>query len=67
MLPANLEHQAISTNDFSQQLGLDLCLIIAKYYIYCVSKEGENYYFEAFFAYLKRKLSMKKSHECKSH
>ena len=53
MLPANLEDQAISTNDFSQQLGLDLCLIIAKYYIYCASRDGEYYYFEALFACLK--------------
>ena len=28
------------TNDFSQQLGLNLCLIIAKYYIYCASRNG---------------------------
>ena len=40
------------TNDFSQQLGLNPCLIIAKYYIYCVSRDGEKYYFEAFLAYL---------------
>ena len=53
------------TNDFSQQLGLNLCLIIAKYYIYCASRNGENYYFEAFLAYLKSKLSIEKS-KCKS-
>ena len=29
------------TNDFSQQLGLNLCLIIAKYYIYCASRDRE--------------------------
>ena len=46
---------------------LKTAVIIAKYYIYCASRDGENYYFEAFFAYLKRKLSMEKSHECKSH
>ena len=46
------------TNDFSQQLGLNLCLIIAKYYINCASRNGENYYFEAFLAYLKSKLSI---------
>ena len=38
------------TNDFSQQLGLNLCLIIANYYIYCASWDGEKYYFEAFLA-----------------
>ena len=30
------------TNDFSQERGLNLCLIIAKYYIYCASRDGEN-------------------------
>ena len=53
------------TNDFSQQLGLNLCLIITKYYMYCASRDGENYYFEAFLAYLKSKLSIEKS-KCKS-
>ena len=53
------------TNDFSQQFGLNLCLIIAKYYIYCASRNGENYYFETFLAYLKSKLSIEKS-KCKS-
>ena len=42
----------------NQQLGLNLCLIIAKYYIYCALTKGENYYFEAFLAYLKSKLSI---------
>ena len=28
----------------SQQLGLNLCLIIAKYYIYCASRDGQIYY-----------------------
>ena len=53
------------TNDFSQERGLNLCLIIAKYYIYCASRDGENYYFEAFLAYLKSKLSVEKS-KCKA-
>ena len=53
------------TNDFSQQLGLNLCLIIAKYYIYCASRNGENYYFEAFLPYVQSKLSIEKS-KCKS-
>ena len=53
------------TQDFSQQRGLNLCLIIAKYYIYCASRDEENYYFEAFLAYLKSKLSIEKS-RCKS-
>ena len=53
------------TNGFSQQLGLNLCLMIAKYYIYCISRDGEDYYFEALLAYLKSKLSIEKS-KCKS-
>ena len=53
------------TNDFSQQLGLNLCLVIAKYYIYSASGDGENYYFEAFLACLKSKLFIEKS-KCKS-
>ena len=36
-------------------------LIIGKYYIYCVSRDEEKYYFEAFLAYLKSKLSIEKS------
>ena len=36
-----------------------------RYYIYCASRDGENYYFEAFLAYLKSKLSIEKS-KCKS-
>ena len=52
------------TNDFSQQLGLNLCLITVKYYIYCASRAGGNYYFEALPAYLKSKLSIEKS-KCK--
>ena len=53
------------TNGFSQQLGLNLCSIIAKYYIYCASRNGENYYFKAFLAYIKSKLSIEKS-KCES-
>ena len=58
MLPANLEDQAISTNDFSQHFGLDLCLIIAKYYIYCASRE---YHFEALFACLNANYQWRKA------
>jgi len=43
------------TNDFSQQLGLSLCLTIAKYYIHCASRD----------AYRQTKLSIEKS-KCKS-
>ena len=34
---------------------------VAKYYIYCASRDRENFYFEAFLAYLKSKLSKEKS------
>ena len=53
------------TNNFSQQFGLDLCLIIAKYYIYSASREEEQYYFEAFLAVLKSKLQIEKA-KCKT-
>ena len=49
------------TNDFSQQLGLNLRLIIAKYCIYCALRDEENYHLEAFLAYLKSKSSIEKS------
>ena len=53
------------TNNFSQQLGLNLCLMIAKYYIYSASREEEQYYFEAFLAVLKSKLQIEKA-KCKT-
>ena len=52
-------------NDLSQQLSFNLCLMIARYYIYCASRDGIEYYFEAFLAYLKSKLSFEKS-KCQS-
>lgn len=50
-------------HDFSHKLGLNPCLIIAKYYIYCASRDKDNY--KALLAFLKSKLSKEKS-KCKS-
>jgi len=48
------------TNDFSRRLGLNLCLIIAKHYIYTASRKEEEYYWEAFMAILASKLQIQK-------
>ena len=48
-------------NNLREHLGLNLCLIIAKYYIYFASREKEPYYFEAFLVYLKSKLAIEKN------
>ena len=47
------------TNNLREHLGLNLCLIIAKYYIYFASREKEPYYFEAFL--VKSKSAIEKS------
>ena len=49
------------TNNLKEHLGLNLCLIIAKYYIYSASREKEPYYFEAFLVFLKSKLAIERS------
>ena len=43
------------------RLGLNLCVLIAKYYIYTASKDEQHYYFETFLALLKDKISIEKS------
>ena len=48
------------TNDFSRRLGLNLCLIIAKHYIYTASRKEEEYYWEVFVAILASKLQIEK-------
>ena len=45
-------------NDFSRRLGLNLCLIIAKHYIYTASRKEEEYYWEAFMAVLESKIQI---------
>ena len=43
------------------RLDLNLCVLIAKYYIYTASKDEQHYYFETFLALLKDKISIEKS------
>ena len=55
------------TDTVPQCLGLNLCLIIAKYYIYTASKNEEDYFFDAFFLSLKIKYKLKLAKlRCKS-
>jgi len=35
------------TDNFARHLGLNLCLIIAKYYLYTASTKEEEFYFDA--------------------
>ena len=48
------------TRDLSRRLGLNLCLIIAQYYIYTVSRREEEYIWEAYSAILKSHLEIEK-------
>ena len=48
------------TRDLSRRLGLNLCLIIAKYYIYTVSQREEEYIWKAYCAILKNHLEIEK-------
>ena len=52
------------TNNLPLRLGLNLCIILAKYYIYNASRREEEYIWEAFFAFMKNHLDMEK-HKCK--
>ena len=47
------------TTNFSLRLGLNLCLIIAKQYIYTASRK-EDYYWDAFMAILTNKIEIEK-------
>ena len=42
-------------------LGLNLCLIIAKCYIYTASKNEDDYFFNAFLSILKNKIQIEAS------
>ena len=44
-----------------QCLGLSLCMIIVKYYIYTASKNEEDYFFDAFLSILKNKIQIETS------
>ena len=48
------------TKDLSRRLGLNLCLIIAKYNIYTASRREEEYIWEAYCAILKSHLEIEK-------
>ena len=49
------------TDTVLQCLGLNLCLIIAKYYIYTASKNEDDYFFDAFLSILKNKIQIEAS------
>ena len=49
------------TDTVPQCLGLNLCMIIAKYYIYTASKNEEDFYFDAFLSILKNKIQIETS------
>ena len=49
------------TDTMSQYLGLNLCMIIAKYYVYTASKNEEDYFFDAFLSILKNKIQIETS------
>ena len=53
------------TDNFARYLGLNLCMIIAKYYLYTASRKEEDIYFDAFLAFLTNKIKIEK-HKSKS-
>jgi len=53
------------TDNFARHLGLNLCIIIAKYYLYTTSRKEEEFYFDAFLAMLTNKIKIEK-HKSKS-
>ena len=48
------------TNDLPRHLGLNLCVIVAKHYVYTTSRREEEYIWEAFFASLKYHLEIER-------
>jgi len=48
------------TDNLARHLGLNLCLIIAKYYLYTASRKEEEVYFDAFLAILTNKIKIEK-------
>ena len=52
-------------NNFARHLGLNLFVIIAKYYLYTASRKEEEFYFNAFLAILTNKIKIEK-HKSKS-
>ena len=53
------------TDNFARHLGLNLCIIIAKNYLYTASRKEEEFYFDAFLAMLTNKIKIEK-HKSKS-
>ena len=49
------------TDTMPQCLSLNLCIIIAKCYIYTASKSEEDYFFNAFLSILKNKIQIETS------
>ena len=52
-------------DNFARHLGLNLCMIIAKYYLYTASRKEEEFYFDAFIAFLTNETKIEK-HKSKS-
>ena len=48
------------TENFACHLGLNLCMIIAKYYLYTASRKEEEFYSNAFLAILTNKIKIEK-------
>ena len=53
------------TDNFARPLGLNLCVVIAKYYLYTASRKEEEFYLDAFLAFLTNKIKLEK-HKSKS-
>jgi len=53
------------TDNFTHHLDLNLCMTIAKYYLYTASRK-EEFYFNAFLAILTNKIKIEQ-HKSKSH
>ena len=48
------------TDNFARYLSLNLCMIIAKYYLYTASRKEEEFYFDTFLAILTNKIKIEK-------
>jgi len=52
-------------DNLARHLGLNLCMIVAKYYLYTASRKEQEVYFDAFLAILTTKIKIEK-HKSKS-
>ena len=48
------------TDNFARYVGLDLCMVIVKYYLCTASRKEEEFYFDAFVAFLTNKIKIEK-------